>query len=126
MKRLVRTTLVTVLLMSLCLQPVMAGTTGKISGRAVDKTTKEGLPSVNVLIAGTSLGGVTDIDGYYSIINVPAGRYEVKFRLVGYSTFATRDVLVTADKTTTVNAGLEESTVEGEEIVVTAERPPDS
>lgn len=50
-------------------QIIFAGTTGRLAGRVVDDT-GEPLPFVNVVIMGTTLGAATDIDGYYSIINV--------------------------------------------------------
>ena len=59
--------------------------TGKISGRVVDKSTSEPLPGVNVLLRGTTLGTVTDIDGYFVILNVPPGSYSLQASMVGYA-----------------------------------------
>jgi len=97
-------------------------TTGKISGRVLDGN-KEPLPSVNVVLDGTKLGTATDIDGYYSIINLPPGRYNVQFRIVGYRNLAVQDVLVTTNNTTKLDATLEESTIAKDEIIITATRP---
>ena len=49
---------------------LMAGVTGKISGRITDKVSGEPLIGANVLLQGTSTGAATDIEGYYHIINV--------------------------------------------------------
>ncbi|MEO0237564.1 MAG: carboxypeptidase-like regulatory domain-containing protein, partial [candidate division WOR-3 bacterium] len=46
---------------------VFAGVTGKITGRVIDKQTKEGIPGVNVIIPELGIGAVTDLDGYYFI-----------------------------------------------------------
>lgn len=100
----------------------IAGTTGKISGRVLDAN-KEPLPATNVVLIGTSLGAVSDIDGYYTILNIPAGQYEVHFRLLSYRTVAVKEVQVTADKTTKLDASLEEDAITTETVVVTAERP---
>jgi hypothetical protein len=54
---------------------VFAGITGKISGRVIDAKTREPIPSVNIVIEGTSLGTATHIDGFYVINNVPPGVY---------------------------------------------------
>lgn len=97
-------------------------TTGKISGRVLDGN-KDPLPSVNVVLDGTKLGTTTDIDGYYSIINIPPGRYNVQFRIVGYRNLAVQDVLVTTNNTTKLDATLEESTITKDEIIITATRP---
>ncbi len=62
---------------------VFAGTTGKIAGRITDANTGEALPFVNVIIMGTNLGAASDIDGYYSILNIPPGVYVVKASAIG-------------------------------------------
>src|SRR2546425_3222590 len=101
----------------------LAGTTGKIAGRVVDKATKQALVSVNVIIVGTSLGAPTDMDGYYNIINIPPGSYNVEFRLIGYGAYTVTEIPVTADRTTKIDAELEEAATTAGEVVVVAQRP---
>ncbi|MDZ7271692.1 MAG: TonB-dependent receptor [candidate division KSB1 bacterium] len=99
-----------------------AGTTGKLSGRVMDKANQP-LPAANIVLAGTLLGAATDAQGYYHVLNVPPGRYEVKVSFIGYKTRVIQDVVITADRTTTLDVTLEESTIEGETVVVVAEKP---
>ncbi len=99
------------------------GPTGKISGRVLEAGTNLGLPGVNVVLAGTLIGGVTDADGYYYILNIPPGTYSVQASFVGFATVITQNVRVVQDQTTTVNFELREEAVVGEELVVIAERP---
>jgi|GEM_PF-1784150 len=47
--------------------------TGKVAGMVRDKATREPLIGVNVILQGTFLGSSTDLEGRYSIINVPPG-----------------------------------------------------
>ena len=101
---------------------LLAGTTGKIAGRVLDKN-NEPLANVNVQLAGTTLGNVTDLDGYYAIINIPPARYTVLFRLLGYRSLTLKDVEVQVNETTKEDATLEESTIEGKEVVVVAQKP---
>jgi outer membrane receptor protein involved in Fe transport len=101
---------------------LLAGTTGKISGRITEKG-GGALPGVNVMVVGTSLGTITGLDGEYVIINVPPGTHELKITLVGYSPLIVRQVNVTADRTTIVNTSLTSSLIEMQDIVVQAERP---
>ena len=63
-----------------CLAPdqVLAQTTGKIAGRVIDAATGESLPGVNVVIAGTTRGSTTDLDGYYFILSIKPGTYTAK------------------------------------------------
>jgi outer membrane cobalamin receptor len=99
-----------------------AGTTGKIAGRVTDAATGEPLPGVNVAIVGTTQGATTDPDGYYSILNVKPGTYAVRASFIGFASMTVEEVRVMIDKTTTVDFVLREEVVEGEEVVVTAER----
>lgn len=111
------------LVLSLHCGVVLAGTTGKISGKVTDAQTKESLPSVNVVVVGTSLGGATDIDGDYFILNIPPGTYQIKASAVGYSPVVIGAVSVTADQTTRIQFALKPQSVEIGEVAVTATRP---
>jgi hypothetical protein len=55
----------------------------KVSGKITDASTGEGLPGVNVLIQGTTIGTTTDIDGNYTI-DVPNNDAVLVFSYVGY------------------------------------------
>ena len=107
------------------LMPVslLAGTTGNIAGRVVDAQTGEPLVGVNIVLPATGQGTVTDADGYYKIIKIKPGTYEVVISYIGFQTQRVQNVKVVVDKTTTIDAELAEAVIEGEEIVVTAERP---
>ena len=63
-----------------------AGTTGKLSGIVTDASTGEGLAGANIMVAGTVLGASTDETGYYFIININPGNYEVSTAYMGYET----------------------------------------
>ena len=98
--------------------------TGKIAGRVLDATTGEPMPFVNIIILGTAQGAATDLDGYYSILNVRPGNYSVKASAVGYNAVTVQDVRVSIDLTSEVNMQLAETSVElGQEIIVVAEKP---
>jgi outer membrane receptor protein involved in Fe transport len=99
-----------------------AGTTGKLSGRVTDQK-KEDLPSANVVVLGTTLGAVTNLDGFYTILNVPPGSCDVQVRLVGYRSVTIRGVQVSVDQTTKLDIVLEDESITTEAVVVTAQRP---
>lgn len=101
---------------------LFAGTTGKISGTVTDMN-GEPLIGVNVIIDGTTRGTVTDTQGFYSIINVDPGVYEVVFRYIGFGDKRVGNVRVIVDKTTTVDVKMSEEVIAGEEIYVIAEKP---
>ena len=102
---------------------LQAGVTGKIAGIVLDSETGEPLVGANVLLEGTNLGGTTDMNGEYYIINIPPGNFDVKFLYIGYQTVINKDVIVSVDLTTRVDAQLAPQVMESDEIVVvTAER----
>ncbi|MBD3223922.1 MAG: TonB-dependent receptor plug domain-containing protein, partial [Caldithrix sp.] len=116
--------IVSVMLVLALIGSVMAGTTGKIAGVVTDASTGDPLPGVNVLVNGTTLGAATDLEGYYVILNVPPGEYEVTASMVGYTEITKTQVRVRIDQTTTLNYNLGEQALEaGETITVVAERP---
>lgn len=100
-----------------------AGTTGKIAGLVVDAASKEPLIGANVIVKGTYLGATTSLDGFYTINNIAPGKYTLVVSFIGYRKVTVTDVVVNLDLTTRVDAKLQSDVIEGEEIVVRAERP---
>lgn len=117
-----RTTL-WIFLIALCTTSVAWAQSGKLAGRITDAATGDPLPGVNVLLAGTTQGTITDIDGYYVILNVKPGTVTVQASFIGFTTQNVEGVRVFIDQTTTVDFVLQESTVGLEEVVITASRP---
>jgi outer membrane receptor for ferrienterochelin and colicin len=111
------------LLVSAACTLTIAGTTGKIRGKVTDKGSGETVVGANVMVDGTQLGATTNVEGEYIIMNVPPGRYALRVSIVGYGPVKVRDVRVTVDQTTQVNAVLDASAVTMQDIIVEAERP---
>jgi len=99
------------------------GTTGTLAGYVKEKKTGVPLPGAQVYIPETKLGAAADKDGFYIINNIPAGVYTVKITFVGYATMVVNEVKIITDRRTTLNIELEETDLEGEEVVITAKRP---
>lgn len=99
-----------------------AATTGKISGYVTDAGTGEPLAGANVLIRNTSLGAATNAEGFYVILNIPPGEYEVVSSYIGYATVQQAEVRVRIDLTTLLDFEMRVQAYQGEEILVTAER----
>ena len=102
--------------------PVYSQTTGKIVGTVTDASNGELLPGVNVSIVGTNMGAATDLEGYYTIVNVPAGTYDVRISMMGYKKVTKTGVRVSVDQIAVIDFSLESEVIEGEEVVVVAER----
>jgi len=101
---------------------VLAGETGKISGIIKDKTTGEPLYGASVLVVGTSLGAVSDIEGHYTILYVPPGTYQIQISFIGYRKTLIEEVIVHLDQNTRVDVEIEPQTINLNEMIVIAER----
>lgn len=99
-----------------------AGQTGKIVGKITDKRTNDPLIGISVILQGTKQGASSDFEGDFSISNVFPGTYSLVISSVGYKTATIKNVIVKIDLTTTIDVKLEETLVEGEEVIVVAER----
>ena len=97
--------------------------TGKMAGRIFDKETGDALPGANVMILETAMGSAAGLNGEYLILNIPPGKYQVRAEVIGYASMNIVEVLFSGDLTTTIDFPLVYEVIEGEEIVVIAERP---
>jgi outer membrane receptor protein involved in Fe transport len=117
-----RILIVSILFSLMILNNVFAGTTGKINGKITDKETGESLIAVNVIVSGTSLGAATDVDGNYTILNVPPGVHSIVVSMVGYTSITVSEIRVLIDQTATVNIQMISQAIEAKDVIVLAER----
>lgn len=87
----------------------MAQTT--VTGTVTDEGSGETLPGVNVVIAGTDSGVITDLDGNYSI-NVPSDA-TLRFTYVGY-----QPQEIAVDGRSEINVVMSMAVLGGQEVVV--------
>lgn len=122
MKLIISKTAIVLLLTFISFTALWAGTTGKITGYIVDKETGEPLAGANVIVQNTLLGASVDLNGRYTILDVPPGTYTVQISYVGYRSIIMNDVRVLIDQTTRLNADMEAESLEMDAIVVVAQR----
>ncbi|MBA2610694.1 MAG: TonB-dependent receptor [Bacteroidetes bacterium] len=97
--------------------------TQTIKGIVVDKQSQAPIPGaiVQLLNSEPLLGASTNEKGEFKIVNVPIGRWQIKFQLIGYKEkYIT--IILNAGKESVSNVELEESVIQGQEVVVTAEQ----
>lgn len=102
---------------------LFAGITGKLAGTVLDAETGEPLPGVNIIIENMYIGASTDMDGFFTILNIPPGEYIVEASFIGYRTEIVENVIISVDRTSALNFKLKTESLElGDEIVVVATR----
>ena len=97
---------------------LQAQTTGKISGSIIDSDTNDPLIAANVIVRDTNLGAATDVEGYYSIVNIKPGLYTLVVDMIGYKQLVLENVRVSVNRTTTIDASLTPTVIQGETVVV--------
>lgn len=108
----------------LMLFPILAhAQSGKIAGQVTERGTGEQLIGVNVMLDGTRQGTVTNSNGEFVLIGVRPGTYTVVFSYIGFQTQRVEGIQVATGQTTRLDVELGEEVIQGEEIVVQAERP---
>jgi len=93
--------------------------TGSIVGLLTDKDfNNEPLSFANVIIKGTSKGSTSDIDGLYTLEDLAAGEYTIEYSFIGYETIEIDNILVEANKATTVNVPMGASAAALDEVFI--------
>jgi len=85
----------------------LAELTGKIAGKVTDAQTGAGLPGANVIVVRTELGAATEMDGSFTIINVPVGTYILQASMIGYKRSKAMYLRISHGQTTTQDFKLE-------------------
>ena len=91
----------------------------QIKGVVIDKSTRQPLEFVNVLVVGLGIGASTDANGNFLITQVPPGIYRLQASFPGYKTELTPEYRVN-HVTPYVQIELEEENASLNEVVVTA------
>ena len=115
--RLLRGCLTAVLALAVAV-PATAQQAGRLQGTIVDRETQQPLSGAQVSVEGHGIGTLTNVEGRYLLMNVPAGSHTIRVTLLGYEG-QTQQVTVPAGGSATADFSLGETAIALEEIVVT-------
>ena len=108
---------IVILMIALFSSILFSGTTGKIKGIVTDEN-GEPLEGANIMVVGKTWGAETDEDGYYYIIGVRAGTYQLKCQYIGYSPKTITNLKVRVGLTSSQNFKLISEAIEIEELEI--------
>lgn len=91
----------------------------EIRGTVIDKASRKPLEFINVVIAGSGMGSVTDSVGHFTIQAVPPGIYRLQASAVGYKTTLTSEYILST-KNLNIDIEMEENPTELEGVTITA------
>ena len=97
-------------------------TSGKISGKITDKKNNAPLVGANIIIVQTQAGTSADEEGFFNLINVGPGKYSVRIMMIGYKSVTIEAVVVSVNRTTSLDIELKQSVIESQEVVIYASK----
>ncbi len=93
---------------------------GIIEGRIYDANTSEPIPFANIIIWGTSIGTVSDLDGNFLFTGINPGYVELRASSVGFEPYASEQILVTNASRVSIEIPMDKANIAIEEITVKA------
>lgn len=106
-------------LLSFIIGPII-GQEAILRGKITDAETGEELIGATVMIVGTTQGAAADLDGSYSLANIPAGTYTLKCQYISYEAQIIENVSFAAGEIKLIDFALKTVGVGLEEVVVAA------
>ena len=84
--------------------------TGSIRGKITDE---DNMPMIGatIVIDQSTMGTITDVNGNYQLLNVPAGKRTIRISFIGYST-ETKEIIVNAHEVLVLDVQMSLSSVE--------------
>jgi TonB-dependent starch-binding outer membrane protein SusC len=104
-------------LLSFVLTASAVAQTGSLTGTVTDRTSGETLAGATVLIVELERGAPADVDGMYTIRDIPTGTYTVRYSFVGYRTLNETIQIQTGENRFDAQMRLDQTGLE--EVVVT-------
>ena len=91
----------------------------QVKGTVIDKSSRQPLEFINVMIVGLNKGGVTNAEGKFTIGQVPPGIYRLQASAIGYKTVTTPEYILST-RDLHIQIEMEENQTELEGVTVTA------
>lgn len=91
----------------------------QVKGTVIDKSSRQPLEFINVMIVGLNKGGVTNAEGKFSIGQVLPGIYRLQASAIGYKTVTTPEYILST-RDLHIQIEMEENQTELEGVTVTA------
>lgn len=111
-----------IILLTLSFNAFSQSNTGVIRGLVKDKNTQELLIGATVILENTTTGSTTNIDGKYTIKDIPTGSYNLKTSILGYKSDIKFNINITSGNDQVVNFELEQDIKSLKEFEVTFDR----
>ena len=110
------------MLLYVCKLPLSAQNyTQTLRGQVIEKQLQKPIPGATIRIEGSTMGTVSDLQGKFTIPNVPIGRITVMVSAIGYKESVLSNLLLQSGKELVINIPMDEKLVEGKTILIKAQ-----
>jgi outer membrane cobalamin receptor len=92
---------------------------GIIKGLVVDRATRQPLPGANIRVVGTAFGTIADVNGRFTIAQIPDGTYALEAAILGYQAQRLENKFISTNTALEVNFELDEAAIPLSEVIVT-------
>jgi len=110
----------TVFLVFICLTLGLSAQTGSIKGRVYNIKNNDPLPFTNIIISGSTIGSVSDLDGNFIFTGLKPGYVKLEASSIGFERIMTEEILVTNAKTASIDIAMKEIAVQISGVEITA------
>lgn len=93
---------------------------GTIRGRVFNDKTNDPLPFTNIVIFGTNIGSISDLDGNFIFTGIEPGFMKLAASSVGFESKVSEEFQVTNAKTVFIDIAMRETSIQLEQVVVKA------
>lgn len=101
-------------------------TRGTLTGTLSSADTHEPVYGGIIVIVGSTLGGVSDTAGKFSVTGIPPGTYQLRASALGFAPKIIRDVSVTSGGTIRLDIHLKERSIEAGEVLISGTKITDA
>jgi outer membrane receptor for ferrienterochelin and colicin len=110
----------TVFFVLFCLTLGLSAQTGSLKGRVYNIKNNDPLPFTNIIISGSTIGSVSDLDGNFTFTGLKPGYVKLEASSVGFERIMTEEILVTNAKTASIDIAMKEIAVQISGVEITA------
>lgn len=91
-----------------------------LKGRVIDAVSNDPLPFVNVIVSGTNIGSITDLDGKFQLVGLTPGFVRIQASFVGYGNALSAQIEVSNAKVAFLEVKMESQDTQIDEVTVSA------
>jgi Outer membrane receptor proteins, mostly Fe transport len=110
--------LFTILMVGLFSTLLYSQNNGSLKGRVFNINNNQPIPFANILVWGTNIGTVSDFEGNYIFTGLKPGFIEVRASSVGFKPYVSAEIRVTNASATNLDIGMEETSIQIQEVTV--------